>query len=743
MENKADRLRSFLNQVAPGDNVESVLESNTADFTSSAAAADPRAATALKHVVQGRELSGEDEFALEAIVLPDWRPAIDIVNGDFTIADPTWQHLDTNVRLHQAIRSTLASIGRIDPPDPPALAYFGTGFVVGDGLIMTNRHVAQLFTSGLGTNNLRFLPDISPGIDFMHERGSDASMLLEIDSVAMIHPYWDMALLNVDGLPDQHPVLKLSLDDPDDLVDLDIVCIGYPAFDARNDARVQDKVFGGVYNVKRLQPGKIRGRRSTTSFGKKVTVGTHDSSTLGGNSGSAVIDPHTGHVMALHFAGIYLKENYAVPMCDLAYDQRVVDCGLAFAATPSPRGGAWDEWWHKATAEATAATPAGAVPPRTLPIAGNGHGVVTDAEPAAPAELVIRCNIPLEITVRLTGDAVVVTAVNTAAPVISPEAEVDQTEKIVAPYHDPNYANRKGYDSGFLTGFDVPLPRTTKPSQLAALADGNHVIPYHHFSIVMDKHRRLPVFTASNLDYSPAAKKPEPGDYTRKGLSGLGPNDLESWFVDPRLPTICQLSDRFFTKDAGAFDRGHVVRRKDVAWGSSYQEVRDAVGDTFHITNCTPQVAGFNRPANDTNWGDLEVFVAKQAESGRLSLFAGPVLAPDDPIFSGVTDGGVLRAQIPRRYWKVVTAAQSGQLASFGFILDQNLDDVPLEFAVSPEWTAHMIAVKDLERLLGHLKFPAEVKKADQAGTVLGQTLRGSAGIDLVSDDRPAAGASQ
>jgi endonuclease G len=335
-----------------------------------------------------------------------------------------------------------------------------------------------------------------------------------------------------------------------------------------------------------------------------------------------------------------------------------------------------------------------------------------------------------------------VAAANTAASVALPETQVDLTEKMVAPYHDPNYAGRKGYDSGFLTGFDMPLPRPTKPGQLAALADGSHVIPYHHFSVVMDKQRRLPVFTASNLDYSAAAKKPEPGDYTRKGLSGLGPNDMELWFVDPRLPATCQLSDRFFTKDMGAFDRGHVVRREDVAWGVSYQEIRDAVGDTFHITNCTPQVAGFNRPDKDTNRGDLELFVAKQSESGRLSLFAGPVLASDDPIFSGVTDGGVLRVQIPRRYWKVVTTLQSGELAAFGFILDQNLDDVPLEFAVSPEWTPHMIALKDLERILSNLKFPTELKKADQASTRLGKTVRAGAGIELVSNVAPVAAAS-
>ena len=39
----------------------------------------------------------------------------------------------------------------------------------------------------------------------------------------------------------------------------------------------------------------------------------HDASTLGGNSGSAVIDLETGEAVGLHFAGSYLQANYAVP----------------------------------------------------------------------------------------------------------------------------------------------------------------------------------------------------------------------------------------------------------------------------------------------------------------------------------------------------------------------------------------------------------------------------------------------
>lgn len=40
---------------------------------------------------------------------------------------------------------------------------------------------------------------------------------------------------------------------------------------------------------------------------------------------------------------------------------------------------------------------------------------------------------------------------------------------------------------------------------------------------------------------------------------------MELWFVDPTVPATWQLSDRFFAKDMGAFDRGQVVRREDIA----------------------------------------------------------------------------------------------------------------------------------------------------------------------------------
>lgn len=60
---------------------------------------------------------------------------------------------------------------------------------------------------------------------------------------------------------------------------------------------------------------------------------THDSSTLGGNSGSAIIDVRTGEVIGLHFAGLYLRANYAVPTYELARDRRVAGLGVHFQGT--------------------------------------------------------------------------------------------------------------------------------------------------------------------------------------------------------------------------------------------------------------------------------------------------------------------------------------------------------------------------------------------------------------------------
>ncbi|MBI1199109.1 MAG: hypothetical protein GC203_14715 [Phenylobacterium sp.] len=699
MTTTSARTKAFLSQVLPPPAAEALAAGAGLGGAEAMGSRydDEDANAALAKIGTAEEMTPAQQFAAEAIIIPDHRPAIAIANGDYEVTQADWLELNRG-QAKARIKAAIPAVGRVELPKHPSLPYGGTGFVVGGGLMMTNRHVAEIFTQGLGMGPLAFRSGQTAAVDLKREVTSTAPHLLEVRDVLMIHPFWDMALLRVAGLPSSIAPLSLALATPEDMAGQpDVAVIGYPAFDPRNDPEVQRRVFGGLYNVKRLQPGKLRGRETIESFGHDVSAVTHDASTLGGASGSAVVHVASGEIAALHFAGVYLKANYGVPGMELARDARVVDAGVKFAGEPKPDSAA-KAWWTGFDAERS---PAAAGPAPALVTGGDGSVTFT---------------APLEITIRL------------GAPVQA-AAVTPAVEAMVEPFHDPDLADRQGYAQAFL-GAELPLPELKDESLAAPVDGGGHILTYSHHSIVMHRRRRLALFAASNIDTSQDLRRPEPGrDYTRKGLTGLGKNDQEKWFLDERISEAHQLPDRFFTKDKGAFDKGHIVRREDVAWGSTYDAVRVANGDTYYVTNCSPQVAGFNRSANGVeNWGDLENYVLKQAGSERLSLFSGPVLADDDPFFLGVDDQGHVRIQIPRAFWKVVVAAKDGQLQSFGFLLEQDLSGVPLEFVVDAVWRAHLKPIAELEAKL-QVRFPDAVRAGDQAGQPAGEAVRMSAGL--------------
>jgi endonuclease G len=294
--------------------------------------------------------------------------------------------------------------------------------------------------------------------------------------------------------------------------------------------------------------------------------------------------------------------------------------------------------------------------------------------------------------------------------------------------------NRDGYQPNFLEmgRQTVPLPALTGrgKSVAAKLDDGSTELAYHKFSVVMHKGRRLALFTASNVDWRPESRRIDGRKPTRGELTGLPEGVAEQWVTDWRISEDDQLPDLFFTKDAGAFDKGHIVRRDDVAWGRSFKDMQKANGDTYHTTNCSPQVKQFNQSAQgDDNWGDLENLVQQQTKAERACIFAGPVLAEDDPQFRGriVADGSTTLVRIPRRFWKVVVVNDPDEgPQAFGFLLEQDLDNVPLEFAVPVAWRRHMRPVKEIEELLFGLAEMPFLKKHDQFDTDEGRRLNES-----------------
>jgi endonuclease G len=681
------------------------------------------ATAALESVARGKTIPPEDHAQLEAIIFEDIRPAIDIVDGAFTVTHPLWTRLSDDAANKARIMAAIPLVGRIELPGNNRIPYGGTGFVVGPGLIMTNRHVAELFAEGLGDKRLSFKTGAAAGIDLKREHGRPAGTVLSVRKVVMIHPYWDMALLAVDGLPAGKP-LALGLADARDLAGRDIFIVGYPAFDPRNPASVQNDVFEGRYGVKRLQPGQLQGGIDTSSFGKMVPAATHDVSTLGGNSGSAMFDLGTGEVLGLHFGGRYHERNYAVPAAALSRDDRVIAAGVAFAGKPPGGQTEWSGWWLRADAtEGVDGVGGGTAPSRGagspagstsasggLSLSAQGSGVTID--------------VPLRITISLGSVTPVAVARATAGEAI--------TEAMREPDHDTDYSTRKGYDPGFLNDpaqklpkLVVPMPKPASAKALAKTHDGGTVLHYQNFSLSMHAERRLALFTACNVTKAPELKKPEPGkDYTRRGLSGLGANDQERWFIDPRLDETLQLPDIFFTDDRKAFDKGHIVRRDDAAWGHSYDELKRANGDTYHVTNCSPQVGDFNRSADGKdNWGDLENHVLSEAANERLCVFAGPVLSPDDTVFVGAAGKGVkLRAKIPERYWKIIVSRVDEGLAAYGFVLEQDLADVDFEFQVPSEFMPALVPLSEIERIAG-VRFDRSVRQADQFASLRGEEI--------------------
>lgn len=370
-EERVKRIHALLKQIAPQQNVESIHRPAAVAPARASAALEsvepvtPPAATmnsALEKLAANRpqEVTAAELNTLEAIVLPQNRPVVFVRGNSYDDVDAPWQSLNAP-DVKSRIGKLLPGVGRIELPLSPSIPYGGTGFVVGNGLLMTNRHVAQLFSHGLGLK-IRYQTG-GAGVDFKKQVDTppdDRSTYLIVRGIQMIHPYWDMALLKVDGLPGSS-LLRLSTKSPEDLLNRNIVVIGYPARDDRNDLDLQDRIFQRKYLVKRLQPGTVRTRAQIRSFENIVAALTHDASTLGGNSGSAIIDVDSGEVLALHFGGEYLKANYAVPMFELARDRRVAPL-LNFDGSLTPTDDFEPAWGHAEGEESPARQPSNDTP---------------------------------------------------------------------------------------------------------------------------------------------------------------------------------------------------------------------------------------------------------------------------------------------------------------------------------------------------------------------------------------------
>lgn len=218
------------------------------------------------------------------------------------------------------IAPVMPLVGRIDVVGFPGnLDFVGTGWFVAADIVVTNRHVAQLIAQQQGggfvfTRGVAGKP-ISASLNTLHEfddLATDQGRTFAIKEVLYIEKNDspnDIAFVRIARRIDGARQGFISISEGNLAVDASVVTIGYPAKASRRvipDQELMKELYRDRYDVKRAAPGLIMVSQRNGSV-------EHDCTTLGGNSGSVIIDPKTGKAAGLHFAGLYKQANYAVP----------------------------------------------------------------------------------------------------------------------------------------------------------------------------------------------------------------------------------------------------------------------------------------------------------------------------------------------------------------------------------------------------------------------------------------------
>ncbi|MGB8307496.1 MAG: DNA/RNA non-specific endonuclease [Pseudolabrys sp.] len=254
----------------------------------------------------------EKQIELESIVMRRQRPVLAIRDNVTKLI--FIDEADSEIwgeRLKKArplLDRAIPAVGRIDLTGA-RLDWVGTGWLVAENIIVTNRHVANEFAARsegfafkMGLNG-----QISADVDFLQEIDNSKRLVFKLLKPLHIEepPGPDVAFFEIEIVSG-----NAKLAEPIDLATMivnteNVATIGYPAYDSRiPEPDLMERIYGKIYNKKRLAPGGVTQIESTRLC--------HNCTTLGGNSGSVVFDLTNGQAVGLHFSGSFLATNYAV-----------------------------------------------------------------------------------------------------------------------------------------------------------------------------------------------------------------------------------------------------------------------------------------------------------------------------------------------------------------------------------------------------------------------------------------------
>ena len=270
------------------------------------------------------------------------------------------------------------------------------------------------------------------------------------------------------------------------------------------------------------------------------------------------------------------------------------------------------------------------------------------------------------------------------------EGLLDEIKK-VEKEDNMDYTACKGYDENFM-GVKVTLPKVTKIKNTVAKFKDNaqkFILTYQHYSSVHSALRKMPVYSAINVEGNPALRK---DDEER----------VDVWLRDNRIDYELQLTDNYYSKSG--FDKGHMSRREDADWGSTATKAKEYADLTCMYTNACPQVPELNRSNKSGLWGILEKVILEkgvkkeEGKTSRISVFNGPVFKEHDKAYKGVL--------IPMQFWKIIAwLNEANKLKATAFMLSQeelvgdiNFDE-ELQFDQVKEFAEYQCSISEIEKL--------------------------------------------
>lgn len=587
------------------------------------------------------------------------------------------------------------SVCRIRLRDPSgSTSGFGTGFLVGPGVLMTNHHVISGAADAQGA-----AAEFDYELDVRGQEKLAITFDVRLDPAPIALERLDFCLVSVapsssDGRPlDDFGWLPLNPAPGKAVVGEYLTIIQHPGGERKQICVRENKLL---------------------KYDEGGDTLWYNTDTVAGSSGSPVFN-NSWQVVALHHSGVPKKDQHGrwLTVDGALWDPSMDESRVAWLANEGIR--------VSRILEYLTATHAG------HPLA---HAVLQQLIPPwretlRRADGETHLEIPIRVSVRVGGES---RRAFSAAPAtdtgLASRKFATGIEKVEVDQSD--YDARIGYYSDFL-GTDeltVPLPTiksTSLKDQVLTFGTGKKTseLKYWNYSVMMHRHRKLAILSAVNVD---ANQRPE----------GAG-RDGDRWFFDTRIAEDQQLGPEFYgeqktfevDRSRNPFDRGHLTRRLDAQWGRNQPLAKRNGDDSFHWTNCAPQHWRFNQGSK--RWLGLEEYVIKSfaSSTGRASVLNGPVFdaplskeGPDgrivptldgqshqDPVFGGVA--------IPKLFFKIVACSRdNGALAVAAFLMSQEdflasvdrlkgMGEIEEERLSTAEAKLYQVRVTDIEMLTG------------------------------------------